>query len=291
MNLSSVESLAYSWPEIILVAGILAIFAGGLLAGAKERMGELALFVLALSLVATVGLRLPLSDVRLVEGLLGWGEGWLFSRMIVLDNFSLFFKALVLLAAFIAVWMSLGSKEVSGTSEAEYYGLLIASTLGMFYMATAANLLMAYLALEFVSLSSYILAGYLKRNRRSCEAALKYLIYGGVASGTMVYGMSLLYGMTSSLDYSEIHATLVGGEYSPLVIFIAVIFIFAGMGYKIAAVPFHMWAPDVYEGAPIPITAFLSVGSKAAGFALLVRFFYPVLSQQTGEGSWGNLAV
>jgi NADH-quinone oxidoreductase subunit N len=134
------------------------------------------------------------------------------------------------------------------------------------------------------------LTGYLRRNRRSGEAALKYLIYGGVASGTMIYGMSWLYGAAGSLDYLQINAALVRGDVNPLVVFVALVLIISGFGYKVASVPFHMWAPDVYQGAPIPVTAFLSVGSKAAGFAILMRLFYPGLSQAVEGGDWRFLA-
>ena len=182
--------------------------------------------------------------------------------------------------------MSLGSREINGPNQGEYYGILLASGLGMFFMASATNLLLAYLSLEFVSLTSYVLTGYLTRNRRSGEAALKYLIYGGVASGTMIYGMSWIFGLTGSLDYAEINAALLQNAPDQLTLFIALVLMLAGFGYKIAAVPFHMWAPDVYHGAPIPVTAFLSVGSKAAGFALLMRFFYPALSQSGDAGMW-----
>jgi NADH-quinone oxidoreductase subunit N len=166
----------------------------------------------------------------------------------------------------------------------------VASLLGMFYMASATNLLMAYLALEFVSQTSYILAGFLRANRRSTEAALKYLIYGGVATGAMIYGMSLVFGLTGSLDYSVIATRMAEtpAAHAP-VIFIALTLILAGFGYKIAMVPFHMWSPDVYHGAPLPITAFLAVASKAAGFAILIRFFYPGLSTLAGAGTWVRL--
>ena len=190
------------------------------------------------------------------------------------------------LAAVGAVWMSLGSKELEDENPGEYYVILLACTLGMFYMASAANLLMAYLALEFVSQTSYILSGFLKQNRRSSEAALKYLIYGGVASGAMVYGMSLIFGLTGSLDYAVIGERLAASEGNAPVIFVALVLILAGFGYKISMVPFHMWAPDVYEGAPLPVTAFLAVGSKAAGIAMLVRFFYPGVSSLGGDGTW-----
>jgi NADH-quinone oxidoreductase subunit N len=131
----------------------------------------------------------------------------------------------------------------------------------------------------------------LRRDRRAGEAALKYLIFGGVASGAMIYGMSWIYGLTGSMEYAQINAALAAGHYHPLPLFVALMLVFAGFGYKIAAVPFHMWAPDVYTGAPIPFTAFLAVGSKAAGFGLLIRFFYPALSHTAdGQMSWTYVA-
>jgi NADH-quinone oxidoreductase subunit N len=209
--------------------------------------------------------------------------------MLALDSFAVFFKVVLGLAAFGTIWMSLSSKELENEHPGEYYVLILACTLGMFYMASATNLLMAYLALEFVSQTSYILAGFLRGNRRSSEAALKYLIYGGVASGAMVYGMSLLFGLTGTLDYAMLGDQLSASDGNGPVVFIATTLILAGFGYKIAIVPFHMWAPDVYEGAPLPVTAFLAVGSKAAGMAMLLRFFYPGISEYNGDGTWTAL--
>lgn len=288
MNLGSVESLAYIYPEVILVLSILAIFLADLFVREKEQLGYLALVGATLALVFTSGI--SVFGYRLIGGLQGWGEGWLFHRMIVIDNFAVFFKVILSLSALGAIWMSLGSSEIKGPNQGEYYGILLGSTLGMFFMASAANLLTAYLALEFVSLTSYVLTGYLRHNRRSGEAALKYLIYGGVASGTMIYGMSWIFGLAGSLDYAEINHALLRAEGNRLPLLVALVLIFVGFGYKISAVPFHMWAPDVYHGAPIPVTAFLAVGSKAAGFALLMRFFYPALSQAGEDGSWQFLA-
>ena len=273
MNVGNVESLRYILPELILVSAILVVFVMDLVVRQKERLGELALASAALSLLA-------------VSQLAGTADAWLFSKMIVQDPFAVFFKALFALAAMAAIWMSLGSQEIKGTNQGEYYGLLLSSTLGMYFMASANNLLMAYLSLEFVSLTSYVLSGYLRHDRRSGEAALKYLIYGGVASGTMIYGMSWIFGLTGSMDFTQINAALMQGTPHKLALFLAVVLTLAGFGYKISAVPFHMWAPDVYTGAPIPITAFLSVGSKAAGFALLMRVFYPVLSRAGIDGTW-----
>jgi len=284
MNLGSIDSLAYLYPEGILVLAIVTIFIVDLFVSDKERLGNIALLGAALALVFTSGI--SFFGIRFIAGLQGAGEGWLFHRMIALDSFAIFFKVILSLSMVGVVWMSLGSKEISGPNQGEYYGILLASGLGMFFMASATNLLLAYLSLEFVSLTSYVLTGYLRHNRRSSEAALKYLIYGGVASGTMIYGMSWIFGLTGSLDYAEINTALLQGTPDPLTLFIALVLMLAGFGYKIAAVPFHMWAPDVYQGAPIPITAFLSVGSKAAGFALMIRFFYPALSQTGDAGAW-----
>ena len=277
MNLGSIESLIYSWPEIILVATLFVVLLIEVLPLRKTLVGEIALLGTAAACLAAA-----------LQS--GGPQGWLFSRMIVIDAFAVFFKIVLALAAFGAVWLSLGSKELRGQHPAEYYVTLLACTLGMFYMASAANLLMAYLALEFVSQTSYILSGFLKANRRSGEAALKYLIYGGVASGAMVYGMSLLFGLTGSLDYAVIGDRLAAGATNGPVLFVAIVLMLVGFGYKIAMVPFHMWAPDVYEGAPLPVTAFLAVGSKAAGVAMLIRFFYPGISSFAGDGTWTALA-
>jgi NADH-quinone oxidoreductase subunit N len=271
--MSTVESLSYIFPELLLAATILILFIADLVVRQKDRLGELGLVGVAISLFAIA----RLSHVD---------DAYLFSRMIVHDQFAVFFKVVFALATLATVWMSLGSKEVERTSQGEYYGILLSSSLGMYFMASASNLLMAYLSLEFVSLTSYVLTGSLRHNRRSGEASLKYLIYGGVASGAMIYGMSWIFGLTGSMDYAAINTALASGTQSSLALFIAIVLVLAGFGYKISAVPFHMWAPDVYTGAPIPVTAFLSVGSKAAGFALLLRFFFPALSSLGEAGRW-----
>ena len=277
MDLSNAESLRYAVPEAILAIGVIAVLMLELVVRRKALLGEIALLTVAAACFA--------------GSLQAGGEyGYLFNRMVALDAFSVFFKIILGLGAFGAVWMSLGSRELRGQHEGEYYAILLACTLGMFYMAESTNLLMAYLTLEFVSQTSYILSGFIKGSRRAGEAALKYLIYGGVASGAMVYGMSLLFGLTGSLDYATLGQRLATVEGSAPVLFLATVLILAGFGYKIAMVPFHMWAPDVYEGAPLPVTAFLAVASKAAGVAMLVRFFYPGISTLGPAGSWVPLA-
>ncbi|MBM4261911.1 MAG: NADH-quinone oxidoreductase subunit N [Deltaproteobacteria bacterium] len=277
MDLKNVASLTFSCPEILLSATILLIIIADLIARNRKGAALLAVSGCVASLICTLDLYSAQS-------------GWLFHRMIVLDNFSLFFKVFGLVAALLAIWMSLGSNEIKQVYHAEYYALLLTCTLGMFFMASSHNLLMAYLSLELVSLTSYVLTGFLPRNRRSSEAALKYLIYGGVASGTMIYGMSWVYGMTGSLDYAAIHAALGQGEPSKTALFLALIFILAGFGYKIVFVPFHMWSPDVYQGAPTPFTGFLSVASNAAGIAIMIRFFFPGISKLGDGGAWSFVA-
>ncbi len=277
MNLSSVESLAYSLPELILVFATVGILMLDLLITRKRILGELALCACGGAALASALLA-------------GAEQGYLFNQMVALDGFAIFFKLFLSLSAFAAVYMSLGSRELDNEHPGEYYTLLLAAATGTFYMASATNLLMAYLALEFVSLTSYVLTGFIRASRRGSEAALKYLIYGGVASGAMVYGMSLIFGLAGSLDYATIgERLLVPSEANGPILFIAVLLVLAGFGYKISMVPFHMWSPDVYQGAPLPVTAYLSVGSKAAGFAMMIRFFYVALSHAGAGGVWATI--
>lgn len=273
MDLNNISSLRLFYPELVLTGTILALTILDLLITNKRVMGYLAFLGCIIALGATVSLY-------------GSSSTWLFYRMVVLDNFSLFFKMISLLAVIAAIWMSMASSEVRQVHLGEYYIVLLTCALGMFFMASSSNLLMAYLSLELASLTSYILTGIMPHSRRSTEAALKYLIYGGVASGTMIYGMSWVFGMTGSLDYASINAAISQAEGNQLGLFTAFVFILAGFGYKIVFAPFHMWSPDVYQGAPTPFTAFLSVASNAAGVAILIRFFYPAVSNLGPEGSW-----
>jgi NADH-quinone oxidoreductase subunit N len=188
---------------------------------------------------------------------------------------------------------SLG-KDFPAARIGEFFALLCAIVLGMFMMASATDLLMVYLSIELVSMVSYVLAGFRKGDRKAAEGSLKYVIYGGVASGVMLFGMSYLYGLTGTTNLlrlghalQAIHAAGAPLAATKIALVVAIVFVTAGIGYKIAAVPWHMWCPDVYEGAPTPFTAFLSVGPKAAGFALALRFFHSALAGQMGAGPAG----
>ena len=277
MDLKNVASLNFFLPEIIVSVTILLLIVLDLIAQSKRSLALIAVAGCAAALIATC-------DLYYAQ------PGWLFHRMMVLDNFSLFFKVFALTATILCIWMSLGSNEIKQVQQGEYYTLLLTCALGMFFMASSSNLLMAYLSLELVSLISYVLTGFLPRNRRSSEAALKYLIYGGVASGIMIYGMSWIFGMTGSLDYGAIQSALGASAYNQAALFMAFVFIMVGFGYKIVFVPFHMWSPDVYQGAPTPFTAFLSVASNASGMAIMIRFFFPGVSRMVPGGDWAILS-
>ncbi len=217
----------------------------------------------------------------------------LFSGMMVVDGFAVFFKMIIALTCLFVLLMSAHSAEVQATRRraGEYYALLLAMTLGMFLMASSSSLLMMVLSLELTSLSSYILAGYTKEAPDSSEASLKYILYGAVSSGLMLYGISIIYGLTGATDFQGVKAALGASNGSTdAAVVIATILILVGFGYKISAVPFHFWTPDVYEGAPITITAFLSVASKAAGFAMMLRFFTSTSAEHLGAGLGATLS-
>lgn len=198
-----------------------------------------------------------------------------FNGMLSVDPFATYFKIVIVLATIVVVLMSRYSSEILAEEKTsgEYYFLLLSMCLGMMFMVGSSNLLMMYLTLEMSSLSSYIASGFTRKAKDSSEASLKYLLYGAFSSGVMLFGISLVYGLTGTLDISGINTVLMQGSSSQLALVVASIFILVGFGYKISAVPFHYWTPDVYEGAPTTITAFLSVASKAAGFAMMMRAF------------------
>jgi len=209
--------------------------------------------------------------------------------LVAIDGFAFFFKILFLLAALLTVAMSSRYLAVEGVRPGEYYFLIICATLGMMFMAGGIDLITLFIGLETMAVSFYVLVGYIRPNRRSNEAAIKYFVLGTFSMAILIYGMSLLYGLTGTTHLRTIATTLTAGD-GGLLLPLAVMLLVAGLGFKIAAVPFHMWAPDVYEGAPSPVTAFLSVGSKAASFAMLLRIFVEGLPgfRLAGVGvAWG----
>jgi NADH-quinone oxidoreductase subunit N len=261
--MSNLSSLSFYIPELIIISGILLVVVLDVIPTCKE-------YTFHLSLCAI-----------LFSGLFLWqtyGESHgLFMGMISIDPFSHFFKMLFLISTFSIIMISRYEKQLDKNYSAEYNALLLIVLLGMFLMASSINLIMIYLSIELVSIPSYILAGMLKNDKESNEASLKYVIFGSFASGLMLFGLSIIYGITGSTDIGLVSSSLKIIDY-PLTIYFPLILIMVGFGYKISMVPFHFWTPDVYEGAPTPITAFLSVAPKAAGFAILIRVFYTMFT-------------
>jgi NADH-quinone oxidoreductase subunit N len=192
------------------------------------------------------------------------------AQMVALDPFRYAASAIILLSAAGAVLLSLGYMERERLLAPEYYPLLLLATTGMMFLAGAEDLIVLFLGLEVMSVAVYVLAGYNRPNASSAEAALKYFLIGAFASGFLLYGIALLYGATGTTNLSLIGAQLAGGPLS-LMAALGLGLLLIGLGFKVAAVPFHMWAPDVYDGAPTPVTAFMATGVKAAAFAALVR--------------------
>src|SRR3954470_14426817 len=250
----------YILPELVLTGGALLVLIADVLLP-KQSRGALA-WVTLLAIGATLAALVPFrhTHVEVAHGLLA------------VDQFALFFKVVFLVAAAVTVLMSVRYLAIEGASPGEYYFLILCATLGMMIMAGGIDLITIFIGLETMAVSFYILAGFIKPSQRSNEAAVKYFLLGAFSLGILLYGMSLMYGLSGTTNLRTMATLFVGQQGDPRLV-LAVILVVAGVGFKIAAVPFHMWAPDVYEGAPTPITAFLSVGSKAASFAMLLRIF------------------
>jgi NADH-quinone oxidoreductase subunit N len=222
-----------------------------------------------------------------------WGGSsqTIFNNMLVVDNFALFFKLLFLGIAALVILASMDYAEKFIRFRGEYHALVLLSALGMMLMSATAELISIYVALELTSISLYILAGFLK-DRKSSEAALKYLLLGAIASAVLLFGMALVFGFTGTTQLGGIAESIRGIQdvATSLALVLGLVLLVAGFGFKIAAVPFHMWVPDVYEGAPTPITAYLSVASKAAGFAIILRVFFSAFNfPQWLSQDWGLL--
>ena len=261
------QTLGLLAPELVLVIAGLVVL-GLDLAWRDEKKKEW------LPYVALAGLGGTLAAIVAL-----WGrEAVLFGGIYTVDLFAFFFKVMAVVSTGLVVLSAIEFMRERTPYRGEFYSLLLFATLGIGLIAAATDLILIYLAIELLSITSYILTGYLREDPKSNEAAIKYFLYGAVASAVMLYGMSLLYGATGSTNLSEIATALRDAEASLRgIIFPAVILLLAGFGFKIAAVPFHQWAPDAYEGAPTPVTAFLSVGPKVAGFAVLARVFLTAL--------------
>jgi NADH-quinone oxidoreductase subunit N len=269
-------SLRLFRPELALTLGLLLVVIADSIGGAwRDR----ACFALSAGTL--------LAALLLSRPLVAHPGGPLFDGMLALDPLGVFFKVLLIGAALLVIVTFRSARELAGLGMGEFYSLMLALTLSNLLLVAANDLTMLYLSLEMVSITSYVMVAYMKGDRLSNEASLKYVLFGAVSTGGMLYGLSLLYGLTGTTSLPGIQARLAEGlaDGSRFAAYAIAFLVFAGFGFKTAAVPFHFWCPDVYQGAPTPVTAFLSVAPKAAGFAIMLRFFFGSLSTR-GAGPW-----
>ncbi len=254
-------------PELVLVAGINIVLLIDLNISESKKwiMATLTGFVMLAALIPVVTLFVIGDDSRSM-----------FGGRYVIDEYALIMKAFFLLVAYVVILMSQTELEEGGYYQGEFYVLMMCSVLGMVMMTSSRDLISIFVALELLSIPAYMMAAWNKRSSKSNEAGVKYYLLGVFASAVMLYGMSLLFGSTNSTLLTDIGASLTDGNLNGIEV-VGIVFIISGFAFKISAVPFHSWAPDTYEGAPIPVTAFLSVASKAAGFVALVTIIYLAL--------------
>jgi NADH-quinone oxidoreductase subunit N len=278
MNPYSLAAINFAWlpilPLIAVSLGAMVI----LLAGVRmaddesEGLGWLGLATLGVAFV-------------LALGLIGQ-TGFAFGGALAVDGFAAFFQLTILIAAAFTILMSLDYASDNHLAGAEYYSLLLFSTLGMMLMAAAGDLIVIFLGLETMSIAAYVLAGLRRHDPRSNEAAIKYFLLGAFSTGFLLYGIALIYGATGSIKLDAIRAELSAPMASHPMLSLGLAMLLVGFGFKVAAVPFHMWTPDVYEGAPTPITAFMAVGVKLGAFAGFVRIF--LVGFLPVSGQWSN---
>jgi NADH-quinone oxidoreductase subunit N len=263
MNQITLSSVLALLPELGLLVLMIAVLTYDRVLSESERRraGLLTAWGTLVILLATVGVSIFMNEP-------GNGAVLIWGGMIRHDMVTLVFRVMFLIAL---IATSLIAVDVERLQRGEFFALLIAATIGFSLMAASADLIMLYVALETASISLYILAGYSTSSMRSSEAGMKYFVYGAFASAVMLYGMSLLYGLTSESNLYAIAGTI--NQQPQTMLLLATVMVVAGFAFKISAVPFHFWTPDVYEGAPTPVTALVSTASKAAGFAVFLRVF------------------
>jgi proton-translocating NADH-quinone oxidoreductase chain N len=280
--LSLGETLQLISPELILLAtGLVVLCVDFIWRDDAPSGGKKTLWVPALALVGL--------GAALVASILLWGTPkTIVLNMMAVDPFALFFKIIATVTVMLVVLAAVPYLQGRTPYRGEFYSLLVFAALAICLATSGIDLILIYLGMEFLSITSYVLAGYLRDDKKSNEAGVKYFLYGAVASAVMLYGMSLLFGATGTTNLTGIAQGLRTGVESVQWLAVAsIVLLLAGFGFKIVLAPFHQWAPDTYEGAPTPITAFLSVGSKAAGFAILIRVFLTALPAYRWDIGWG----
>jgi NADH-quinone oxidoreductase subunit N len=262
---------------IVLITGMaLMLLESFTPAGSKGRLGRITVVAVAIA-AYTLGFQWSNHPRSILHG------------MIVIDNFSVFFQWLFLAIAGVSAFISMRFNEREGIERGEYYALLLFACSGMMLMASSGDLIATFLGIEILSIATYVLAGFKRTDIRSNESSLKYFLLGSFATAFLLYGIALIYGSTGTTNYGVIRelAQLQGRVQSTTLIGMGLLLV--GFGFKVALVPFHSWAPDVYEGAPTPVTAFMTVGPKAAGFAALIRILvqaFPFLAEDWSSILW-----
>ncbi len=274
------NDLHYIWPEVVMTVAILLALFSDLILGGRDQKVTGIIALLCTGLVIYFLFRLH------AEG----GAHQVFG-IVVVDQFAILFKILAAIGLLVVLFYAVFFREFDRDGIGEFYAVILSSTLGIFFLVSTNNLLLLYLALEMLSITSYVLAGFLKKERRSGEAALKYLVYGALSSGVMLFGFSILFGLAGTLHLptmGEFVAANMEGDFGGAIM-VSLVLILMGFCFKIAAFPFHFWCPDVYEGAPTPVTTFLAVCSKAAGFGLVLRFMNDVfVANSMPATEWGG---
>ncbi|MFN7398723.1 MAG: NADH-quinone oxidoreductase subunit NuoN [Sandaracinobacter sp.] len=271
------ESLAIGAPEVVLAAGVLVLLMIGVFRGNDSLVG----------LSWGSAILFGLTALTVVDDAPGRVLAW--NDLYVADSLSAYLKILILVGAAASVLMALPYLERVKVRRFEYPVLIVLATLGMFVMVSANNLMALYMGLELMSLSAYVLAAFHRDEERSTEAGLKYFVLGALSSGVMLYGMSLVYGFVGSTDFTAIGAGLSAGEERNLGALFGLVFVLAGLAFKVSAVPFHMWTPDVYEGAPTPVAAFFASAPKVAAMGLFLRVALDAFSGMIGD--WRQIVI
>lgn len=273
---TSLPLLAPAAPEILLAISAMMLLMLGVFKkeGAHAAVTRIALVTLVLVAIMTI---IPASTASVTT----------FGGMFIVDEFAVFMKVLIAIGAFSALLMAAPYLKYTRLERFEFPILILFATLGMFMMVSANDFLALYIGLELQSLSLYILAAFNRERQRSTEAGLKYFVLGALASGILLYGISLIYGFTGSTGFEAVAA--VGGEAGGLGLIVGVVFVIAGLAFKVSAVPFHMWTPDVYEGAPTPVTAFFAAAPKIAAMGLFVRVMMTAFPDTTGQ--WQQVII
>ena len=281
---TAIDHLAALPAILLIVFGCAAMLMEVLIRRPRERF-----WIVAVTLAGLVFTGWALWKQQRYLALNGLPRFTAFHGALTIDGFSLFFNAIFLVTSFLVALISYRYLEIEGEHRGEYYGLLLLAQAGMYFLATGTDLITLFLGTELMAICFYVMVGFLRRDKRSNEAALKYFLLGGFSSAFLVYGFSLLYGIAGSTLLTDVAQAVAARGPSDPIVFLALATTIVGLLFKISAVPFHMWTPDAYEGAPTSVTAYLSVGSKAASLAFLLRILLGPLAP--ARSLWEPLIV